>query len=142
MVAKVTPDSPAAAAGLQGGSNQVVLGGETYVLGGDIVTAIDGQAVTSGTDLQSAIQQHRAGDVVTLSVVHNDGSKSAVKITLGQQPASPATQSQQSDPQQQAPQQVDPSQVPQQVDPSQVPQVDPQQGQQPQQSDPFGYPLP
>jgi S1-C subfamily serine protease len=102
MVAAVSPNSPASAAGLKGGNNRVVLDGQTYVIGGDIVTAINGTPVKTVTDLQSAIQQQRAGDVVTLSVVHNDGSKAAVKVTLGHQPASAATQ--------QAPQQqpVDP----------------------------------
>jgi S1-C subfamily serine protease len=107
MIAAVSPSSPAATAGLKAGTRQVVLDGQTYVVGGDIVTAIDGTPVKSVTDLQSAVQAKRAGDVVTLSVVHNDGTKADVKVTLGKQPAQAASSGGQ---QQQTPQ--DPFSVP------------------------------
>jgi S1-C subfamily serine protease len=106
MIAAVSPGSPAATAGLKAGNRQVVLDGQTYVVGGDIVTAIDGTPVKSVTDLQSAVQSKRAGDVVTLSVVHGDGSKADLKVTLGKQPAQAASSGQQ----QQTPQ--DPFSIP------------------------------
>jgi S1-C subfamily serine protease len=107
LIAAVSPGSPAAAAGLKPGDHQIVLDGQSYVVGGDIVTAINGTQVSSVTDLQSAIQNERAGDVVTLSVVHSDGTKADVKVTLGKQPAQAASSGGQ---QQQTPQ--DPFSVP------------------------------
>ena len=86
MVQSVEPGSPAAKAGLRPATDQTVLDGETYAIGGDIITAIDGKQITSITDLQSAIQQHRAGDVVKLSVARSNGEKAVLSVTLGTQP--------------------------------------------------------
>ena len=43
-----------------------VIDGETYAIGGDIIMSVDGKPVESITELQTAIQEHRAGDVVKL----------------------------------------------------------------------------
>ena len=47
LVGAVQPGSPAAKAGLKGGDTQVVVAGESYQLGGDMIVAIDGKDVTS-----------------------------------------------------------------------------------------------
>jgi len=86
MVQSVEPGSPAAKAGLRPATDQTVLDGETYAIGGDIITAIDGKQVASITDLQSAIQEHRAGDVVKLTVARSGGGKAELSVTLGSQP--------------------------------------------------------
>jgi S1-C subfamily serine protease len=88
MVQTVQPGSPAAKAGLKPATDQKVIGGETYAIGGDIVTAVDGKAVESITDLQTAIQEHRAGDVVKLTVARGDGKTTDLSVTLGAQPVS------------------------------------------------------
>jgi S1-C subfamily serine protease len=86
MVQSVEPGSPAAKAGLRPATDQTVLDGETYAIGGDIITAIDGKQIASITDLQSAIQAHRAGDVVKLTVARSGGEKAVLTVTLGTQP--------------------------------------------------------
>jgi S1-C subfamily serine protease len=88
MVQTVQPGSPAAQAGLKAATDQKVIGGETYAIGGDIVTAVDGKAVESITELQTAIQEHRAGDVVKLTVARADGKTAELSVTLGAQPVS------------------------------------------------------
>ena len=90
MVQSVEPGSPAAKAGLKPATDQTVLDGETYAIGGDIITAIDGKPITSITDLQSAIQQHRSGDVVKLTVARAGGVKTDLTVTLGTQPTQAA----------------------------------------------------
>ena len=87
MVQTVEPGSPAAKAGLRPATDQTVLDGETYAIGGDIITAIDGKPVSSITDLQSAIQGHRSGDVVKLTVARS-GGQTTLTVTLGTQPTS------------------------------------------------------
>ena len=47
LVGAVKPGSPAAKAGLEGGTTQVVVAGESYQLGGDMIVAIDGKQVAS-----------------------------------------------------------------------------------------------
>ena len=43
----VQPGTAAAKAGLQGGKSQVTIAGESYILGGDVITAADGVPVDS-----------------------------------------------------------------------------------------------
>ena len=86
LIAAVTKDGPAAKAGLKGGSQQTQLQGQTYVAGGDIITAIDGQAVGSMEDLIAVINQHQPGDTVTVTVL-SGGSSKDVQVTLAERPA-------------------------------------------------------
>jgi putative serine protease PepD len=70
----IEPGSPAAKAGLQAG---------------DIITAVDGQHVTSVNQFVAAIANYAPGDTVTLTV-NRSGSTKSIKLTLGAQPASAA----------------------------------------------------
>jgi S1-C subfamily serine protease len=87
LVAQVLAGTPAAKAGLKGGTGQRSLQGQTYKTGGDIITAIDGTKLTSMDQLASAIAAHRPGDVVTLTIVRGSQAKD-VKVTLGTRPSS------------------------------------------------------
>jgi S1-C subfamily serine protease len=86
LVGAVKPDSPAAKAGLKGGTTQVVVAGESYQLGGDMIVAIDGKPVASVGALREAIAARKPGDAVTITVVHADGSKATVEAELGKAP--------------------------------------------------------
>ena len=85
LVAKVMSGSPAAKAGITGGNTQVVLQNQQWVVGGDIITAIDGQTLSSMDELQAAIDTHKPGDTVTLTVISGSSTKD-VKVTLGLRP--------------------------------------------------------
>jgi S1-C subfamily serine protease len=87
IVQKVTPNGPAADAGLQGGGDTTVsVGGERVRAGGDVITAIDGKPISGMDDLITAINEKQPGDTVTLDVLHN-GSKTQVDVKLGDRPA-------------------------------------------------------
>jgi S1-C subfamily serine protease len=88
LIAGVAKDSPAAQAGLTGGSKKVVVGGQTYCTGGDTITAIDGHTVNTLEDLQQRLSAYGAGDKVKLAVTGGDGSKRTVTIAVGSMPAS------------------------------------------------------
>ena len=88
LVANVAAGSPAAEAGIKGGSKQQVLQGQVFIVGGDIITALDGQSLTSMEQLAAAIAAHKPGDQVALTVV-SGASTGNVKVTLGQRPDSP-----------------------------------------------------
>jgi S1-C subfamily serine protease len=88
LVGSVTDGSGADKAGLQGGVREVVVAGETYVLGGDIIVGFGGQKISSIEELRDAIAGHKPGDKVTV-VIYRDGDKSSVTVTLGRQPPSP-----------------------------------------------------
>jgi putative serine protease PepD len=55
------------------------------VQAGDVVTAIDGQRVTSSAALVSVVQTHRVGDRVTLTV-QRSGATHSVVVTLANHP--------------------------------------------------------
>jgi S1-C subfamily serine protease len=88
LVTSVDPGSGAAKARLQGGDTEVVVAGETYVLGGDIVVAADGKRVTSIDELRDAIAAHKPGEKLKLQI-YRDAKKTSVTVTLGRQPPSP-----------------------------------------------------
>lgn len=67
----VTPDSPAAKAGLQNG---------------DIVTKVGDTEVKDAQGLTAAIAGHKAGDKLTLWVLR-DGKEQKIETTLGERPA-------------------------------------------------------
>jgi putative serine protease PepD len=70
----IASGSPAAKAGLQAG---------------DIITAVNGQKVTSVNTFVATIANYAPGDTVTLTV-NRGGSTKSIKLTLGAQPASAA----------------------------------------------------
>ena len=88
VVESVTRDSGADKAGLERGKTQVVVAGETYVLGGDIIVSFDGAKISSIEQLRDAVAAHKPGDKVTV-VIYRDAKKTSVTVTLGRQPASP-----------------------------------------------------
>jgi S1-C subfamily serine protease len=86
LVGSVKPGSPAAKAGIKGGTTQVVVAGESYQLGGDMIVSVDGKAVKTVDALRAAITAHMPGDTVELGIVHADGSKAKVEVELGRVP--------------------------------------------------------
>ena len=87
LVAAVDPGSPAADAGLRGGGAQLVLQGQMYVTGGDVITALDGVPVASVEDFLAALNKRQAGDSVTLTVIRS-GRTMDMKATLAQRSSS------------------------------------------------------
>ena len=71
-VAGVLPSSPAAAAGLAGG---------------DVITSVNGQRVTSPEGLQSALEPHHPGDQITVGWTDQQGQAHSGTVTLITGPA-------------------------------------------------------
>jgi S1-C subfamily serine protease len=88
LVGRVTDDSGADKAGIEGGETEVVVAGVSYTLGGDIIVAFDGKKISSLEELRDAISAKKPGEKVTL-VIYRDAAKKSVRVTLGRQPASP-----------------------------------------------------
>lgn len=88
LVTGVVAGGPAAKAGLEGGSRVATDDGQQVCVGGPVVTAVDGTAVTDASDLQNAIDASAPGAAVTLTVVDPGGGERSVRVTLGTRPAS------------------------------------------------------
>jgi S1-C subfamily serine protease len=84
-IAKVTSGSPAAKAGLKAATHQVTADGQTALLGGDSITALDGKPIRQAQDLADAVAQRKPGDHVSLTVVRG-GATRTVTIVLGNSP--------------------------------------------------------
>jgi len=81
--------SPAQRAGLQGGSLSVVIQGEEYLLGGDIVTAIQGQPVRGHEEYVARVNALRPGQRVRLTVFR-DGQTREVTLVVAERPRLPS----------------------------------------------------
>lgn len=91
VVATVVAGSPAHRYGLRGGTQQVALGNVVVAIGGDVITAVDGQAVEGSEELIRLLAGHRPGDRVTLDVVRpdlyrNTSRQMSIQVTLGDAP--------------------------------------------------------
>ncbi len=87
LIQEVVPNGPAARAGLRGGTREVQVRGASILLGGDIITAIDGHPVSSFDELVSYLVNHtEAGQTVTLTILR-DGQEQQVQVTLGERPS-------------------------------------------------------
>jgi len=80
----VDQGGPAARAGLRGGDRVVIAGMRRVKVGGDVVTAVNGQPIASQLDMAVALDKDRPGDTVTLEI-YRGGQKMDVPLTLGEQ---------------------------------------------------------
>jgi S1-C subfamily serine protease len=87
LVAEVVPDSPADDAGLQAGDEEIRFQGRQVDIGGDLITAVNGETITDNADLPRIVSRLSPGDVVTLDIVR-DGDEQQVELTLGERPTS------------------------------------------------------
>ena len=84
LVESVVPNSPAARAGLRGGTTSATIAGMPYMLGGDVITAVDGNSIVQFTDLSDAITNKKPGQTVTLTILR-DGKPLTVNVKLAAQ---------------------------------------------------------
>jgi S1-C subfamily serine protease len=89
LVESVQPASGAAKAGVKGGSTQVTVAGESYLLGGDVIVRADGARVSTLSRLRQLVAAKKPGDTVNLEV-YRDSKKLILTVTLGRQPSSPS----------------------------------------------------
>jgi S1-C subfamily serine protease len=86
-VTTVTDSGPAQAANLQGTTEEVTQDGFTVEVGGDVITAIDGQPVKTFDDILVYLSlQTSPGQEVALTILR-DGKYQDVKLQLGTRPS-------------------------------------------------------
>ena len=86
LLSEVVPDGPADKAGLKGGNKQLSFQATPYEIGGDVVLSVDGRPVVLPNDLGRYIAAHQPGQTVHLEVLHGDGEREQVNVTLGKRP--------------------------------------------------------
>ena len=88
LVTRVDDGTPAARAGLQGGSKTEIYNGLDVTLGGDLIVAIDGTPVTSTEDVSRIVSTElMPGQTVPFTVLRGGTRRATVDVTLGERPS-------------------------------------------------------
>jgi S1-C subfamily serine protease len=85
IVTRVEDGTPAHRAGLRGGSRIEAHNGVDVTLGGDLIVAIAGKAVSGTDDVSRIVTELLPGQTVEFTVIRG-GRKTAVDVTLGNRP--------------------------------------------------------
>jgi S1-C subfamily serine protease len=87
LITQVTGGGPADQAGLKGGTQQVVIGGQNIVIGGDVIIEIDGTRIRNMDDMSSYLEANTLpGQIIDVTIVRN-GEVLTLSLTLGNRPA-------------------------------------------------------
>ncbi|PYN07484.1 MAG: hypothetical protein DME02_11635 [Candidatus Rokuibacteriota bacterium] len=89
LVEVVYDGSPADRAGVRGGNLSIVVQGEEYLLGGDILTAINGSPIRSHSDYIMRVKTLRVGQRVKITVVR-EGQQREMTLTVAERPRLPS----------------------------------------------------
>jgi S1-C subfamily serine protease len=86
MVAQLFRRGPAVSAGIQGAQREMRIGNRRLLVGGDIITAVNGSSVTDWNSLLEYLELNTVvGDAVTLAILR-DGQIHELELTLAAQP--------------------------------------------------------
>src|SRR5215469_4650030 len=85
LVQRTTRGGPASEAGIRGGDRVAQAGMRRFYVGGDVITAIDGQKVANSLDVNLILNKKRPGDEVTVSL-YRGGKSMQVKVKLSERP--------------------------------------------------------
>src|SRR5277367_2175521 len=83
LIERVEPGGAAAQAGIRGGNKSMVAGLQELRIGGDVLIAVDGKAITNQMDLNLMLNRSQPGNSVTLTIVR-DGKQMNVPVKLGE----------------------------------------------------------
>ncbi len=83
LIVRVVPGGAADRAGLRGGNERAYLGATPIMIGGDLIVAIDGDSIGDQQDLANAMNKHRAGDTVHVTIYRGQ-RKMNVLVELGE----------------------------------------------------------
>jgi S1-C subfamily serine protease len=88
LVMRVDEGTPAARAGLRGGTKTEIHNGLDITLGGDLIVAIGKSPVTSTDDVSRIVStQLLPGQTVTFTVLRGGTRRTTVDVTLGERPS-------------------------------------------------------
>ncbi|WP_006746685.1 S1C family serine protease [Thioalkalivibrio paradoxus] len=81
VVTGVARNGPGDRAGIRGPEGVVVVDGQPFPYGMDVITAIDGEPVARAIDVQRVVLQRDAGDIVTVTI-WRDGEAMDLEVAL------------------------------------------------------------
>lgn len=91
LIETVNPGSPAAKAGIKGGTVPAKLDGQSLKIGGDIIEKIDGRPMLTALALSTYVASKKAGDQIEIELLHAGKQTKTVNVTLGRRPQQSVT---------------------------------------------------
>ena len=85
LIAEVLEGSPAFKAGLRGGSRRVRIGNRLFIMGGDMITAVEGTRINTMKELNELMVRLEVDSFVSLSIVR-DSKLREMKLRLEEMP--------------------------------------------------------
>jgi S1-C subfamily serine protease len=88
LIEVVEPGSPAEQAQLQGGDLEMTIAGDDFLLGGDIITIMNGKKLDSPESVISSLQELKVGSEISLTIFR-EGKTQEVTYKLSERPLLP-----------------------------------------------------
>lgn len=88
LVEIVEPGSPAEKAGLKGGELEIMISGHEFLMGGDIITKINGISVSSPENMIEALKGVKVGGPISLNIFR-DGKELTIGYVVPERPLLP-----------------------------------------------------
>ncbi len=88
IVETIEPGSPAEKIGLRGGSFPVVIGGQEFLLGGDVISEVNGEELTDMETVFRIARSLQVGDTINLKY-YRDGMLQTAEVVLPERPTLP-----------------------------------------------------
>ena len=86
LIAQVTSGGPADQAGLQGGTREVTVAGQSVIIGGDIIIAINGARITGIDNLSTFLEENTLPDQTIDVTIVRDGQTIPLTLKLDARP--------------------------------------------------------
>ncbi len=87
IIARVEPGTPAARAGLHGGTRSVDYNGLPVSLGGDLILKIGAMSIANAGDVSRAVAKLLVGQRVPFTILRGGTKRQVVQVTLSERPA-------------------------------------------------------
>ncbi|MBS3908342.1 MAG: trypsin-like peptidase domain-containing protein [Actinobacteria bacterium] len=87
LIVRVFQGSPAAVAGIKGGDKRLITSQGEIIIGGDVVTKIDGVTIATMDELVGIVRDNKVGETIELEI-YRGGKKESLSLKLGELPQS------------------------------------------------------
>ncbi len=86
LIEKTIPGGPASQAGLKGGTQNVTIEQQRYLIGGDIIISLNGNKIVNYDEFSSYLEQHTVPGQTVQVVIIRSGHQMMIPVELGTRP--------------------------------------------------------